>query len=68
MLDKRPCNVNTAEELNNEIKDILALDSVGRGDEICGTLYVDYTDDSVKKASLLPKLTARGVTIEWLRK
>lgn len=65
MLDSRPCNVRTAVELDAEIRDILALALVGRGDQISGTLHVYYSDESVKQASLLPALTRRGVAIEW---
>jgi hypothetical protein len=65
MLDYKPCNVATAAQLDAEIRDIFALDMVQRGDEISGTLHVHYTDDSVKKASLIRNLEARGVVIEW---
>lgn len=65
MLDSRPCNVTTAADLDQEIRDIAALDQVSRGDEICGTLYVDYSDESVKKAALIPWLESRGVEIVW---
>ena len=65
MLDKRPCEVKTAEELNEQIRDIFALDLAGRGDEISGTLHIRYSDDSVKKASLIGQLQGRGVKIEW---
>lgn len=65
MLDYRPCNVSTAVQLDAEIRDILALDMVQRGDEITGTLNVYYTDESVKQAQLLPVLISRGVQIEW---
>ena len=68
MLDKRPCNVNTAAELDAEIRDILALDEIQRGDEISGRLYVDYSDESVKSASLVSVLEERGVTIIWRKK
>lgn len=65
MLDYRPCNVKTADELDAEIRDIFALDLVGRGDEISGTLFVNYSDESVKQASLIPVLQRRGVEIQW---
>jgi hypothetical protein len=67
MLDSRPCNVSSAAELDAEIRDIFALDMVGRGDEISGTLLVYYTDDSVKNAALVPALENRGVFIDWRR-
>jgi hypothetical protein len=67
LLDTRECNVKTAAELNSQIQDIFALDSLGRGDEICGTLHVRYSDDLVKSASLVPVLEARGVIIAWHR-
>jgi hypothetical protein len=59
--------VNTADELDAEIRDIFALDLVGRGDEIGGTLYVNYSDDAVKEASLIGTLERRGVNIIWRR-
>jgi hypothetical protein len=65
LLDYRPCNVATAEDLDRELRDIYALINVGREDEIRGTLYVDYSDESVKQASLIPWLESRGVTIVW---
>lgn len=65
MLDYRLCRVNTAAELDAEIRDIFALDMVGKSDEISGTLHVDYTDESVKQAALVPTLQSRGVFIEW---
>jgi len=65
LLDYRPCNVKTADELDAEIRDIFALDLVGRGDEISGTLFVNYSDESVKQASLIPVLQRRGVEIQW---
>jgi hypothetical protein len=57
--------VNSAEEMNLAIREIFALDSIGRGDEICGVLYVDYADESAKAASLIPVLEGRGVKIVW---
>jgi hypothetical protein len=68
MLDNRKCEVGTALELNAEIRDILSLDNSDRGWEICGTLHITYTDESVKQASLLPQLEARGVAISWHKK
>lgn len=65
LLDYKPCKVSTAAELNNEIRNILALDMVGRSDEISGTLHVHYTDEAVKRAGLVPLLKSRGVAIEW---
>jgi hypothetical protein len=65
MLDAVPCNVSTAPELDRKIREIFALDQVGRGDEISGTLNVYYSDEAVKLATLLPHLIARGVEVEW---
>lgn len=65
MLDKRLCEVATAAELDKEIREIFALDNIGRGDEISGILNVRYTDESVKIASLIPRLESRGVEIIW---
>jgi hypothetical protein len=67
MLDSRVCKVKTPEELNIEIKDIMALDLLGEGHQICGTLNVQYTDESVKTASQLFLLEERGVAINWIR-
>lgn len=66
MLDSRQCVVATAQHLDAEIRDIFVLDMIGRGNEIGGTLYVNYTDESVKNAELIPKLEARGVLIVWV--
>ena len=68
MLDTVKCEVNSAAELNEEIRKIFALDQIQRGDEICGTLHVHYSDESVKSASLAPLLEDRGVVIEWHKK
>lgn len=65
MLDYRPCNVSSAAQLDAEIRDIFFLDSVGRGDEIAGILNVYYSDESVKTASLISTLEARGVEVIW---
>ena len=65
LLDFRPCNVNTADELDCEIKDIFALDNLGRGEMIGGTLHVYYSDESVMRATLLSALKGRGVHVEW---
>ena len=42
MLDKRKCEVGSALELNAEIRDILSLEDLDRGWEICGTLHITY--------------------------
>lgn len=68
MLDNRKCDVKTADELNAEIRDILSLEQQARGNEICGTLYVHYSDDAIKKASLIRELEERGVAIVWKKK
>jgi len=65
VLDKRLCKVKTASELDKEIRDILHSDATQSGDEISGTLYIDYADESVKAATLIPALEHRGVTIVW---
>lgn len=65
MLDGVKCRVNTAAELNQEIRNILSLDDQGRGNEICGTLHVYYSDESVKQAGHVSYLEERGVAVEW---
>ena len=65
MLNNRKCTVKTAAELDAEVRDILALEMVGRGDEISGTLYVDFEDEAVKDSTSIAQLTARGVDIVW---
>jgi hypothetical protein len=61
------CNVKSAAELDSKIREIWALENVGRGDEIHGALYVEFSDDSVKEAHLIPWLERRGVTVVWRR-
>jgi hypothetical protein len=65
MLDSEPCRVATADELDKKIREIFALDHVGRSDQICGTLHVYYSDESVKQAHNIAVLENRGVRIEW---
>lgn len=68
MLDARLCDVKTADELDAEIRDIFALDMVGRGDEIAGTLNIYYDDESVRNATLIHTLAARGVNLVFHKK
>jgi hypothetical protein len=68
MLDTRKCEVSTAEELDAEIRDIFLLDTLDRGDEICGTLNVYYLHESAKDSSLVRLLEDRGVIVVWHRK
>jgi hypothetical protein len=68
LLNSRRCDVNTSAELDAEIRDIFALDLQQRGDEICGTLHVDYVGEATKQASLIPTLEVRGVQIIWRKK
>jgi len=65
MLDNRLCNVRTAADLDKEIRDIFSLDLMQRGHEISGSLNVNYSDESVKRASLIPTLENRGIVIHW---
>jgi hypothetical protein len=68
LLDNVKCDVNTADELDAEIRKIFVLDQNQRGDEICGRFNVDYSDESVKRASLVPLLESRDVRINWRKK
>jgi hypothetical protein len=68
LLDDRTCEVATAEELDADVRDIFYLDEVGRGDEICGTLNVVYSHESVKDSTLISLLERRGVAITWRKK
>jgi hypothetical protein len=68
VLDARRCDVNSSAELDAEIRDIFSLDLQQRGDEIRGTLYVDYVGEATKQASLIPSLEGRGVQIVWRKK
>ena len=65
MLDGRLYDVKTADELDAQIRDILALYFLEPGDQIGGLLYVDYTDESVKQARLVAMLEDHGVRIVW---
>jgi hypothetical protein len=48
--------------------EILALDLLGRGDGIYGTVRVTYSDEGAKRASLASLLEARGVAFSWEKK
>jgi hypothetical protein len=63
------CEAKTAADVDTKIREIYALHLVGRGDEIDGgVLHVDYSDECVKRASLIPWLESRGVTVVWHKK
>ena len=57
--------MKTAAELDAEIRDIFAQDMMDLGNGIAGTLHVHYSDESVRQASLLPRLEGYGVEIRW---
>ncbi len=61
------CEVDTADQLDGEIRNIAALENVGRGDEIHGTFTVKYFDESVKKAPLVSWLENKGVAVVWVK-
>ena len=65
MLDHRYCLVRSTAELDAEIRDIFALDMVGRSHEIGGTLHVNYTDESVKQASLISFFLGIIIKLIW---
>ena len=52
-------------KLRNEI---FALDNLGRGDEIYGTVSVVYSDENAKSSNLVAQLESRGVTFNWSKK
>jgi hypothetical protein len=64
MSDYRQYVVNSAAEMDAAICVIIAV-QVLRGGEVAGTLYVEYSDESVKQAKLIPILEQRGVEIVW---
>lgn len=61
----RSFKVRTAEELDSEVRDLLALGLVGRGHEVPEIVYMDYTDEAIKEASALSQLTAHGIRVVW---
>lgn len=63
--DKRYFKARTAADLDEEIRNIFALELLRRGNEECRTLYVDYQNEDVKKASLIPQITAYGINVVW---
>ncbi len=62
-------DVKDTAELDSKIRgEILALDLLGRGDEIHGTVHVTYSDESAKRASLAGLLEARCVAFSCEKK
>jgi len=62
-------DVSSKDELDLKIRtEILALENLGRGDEIYGTVHVTSHEESVMEASLVLYLKARGVSVEWILK
>lgn len=61
--------VKGAEDLDIKLRsEIFALDNLGRGDEIYGTVSVVYSDDNAKTSSLVAQLESRGVAFVWSKK
>jgi hypothetical protein len=59
-------SVDSANELDNKLRsEILALDLMGRGDEVYGEVIVICSDSSVRSASLIPLLESRGVNFKF---
>jgi hypothetical protein len=59
-------DVKDAAELDSKIRgEILALDLLGRGDEIYGTVNITYSDESARRATLVSLLAARGLVFVW---
>lgn len=57
---------DSPEDLDQSLRsEVLALDNLGRGDEIHGTIIVSFSNQRVKAASLVPALEARGVAFRW---
>ena len=61
-LQCRECGRGLDVKLRNEI---FALDNLGRGDEVYGTVSVVYSDENAKTSSLVAQLEARGVVFTW---
>jgi hypothetical protein len=59
---------NQREQLDSELRNILALDNLDRGDEIYGTVAVTYSNDDAERASLVAVLKGRGVVFSWTKK
>jgi hypothetical protein len=59
-------DVMNAAELDVKLRnEIFALDSLGRGSEIYGTVSVVYSEDDAKTSSLVAQLESRGVIFVW---
>ena len=56
---------NQRHALDAHLRDILALEAVGRGDEIYGAVEVFYSDEDAKRSSSAQTLQARGVQFHW---
>lgn len=61
--------VEGAEDLDIKLRnEIFALDNLGRGDEVYGTVSVVYSDDNAKTSRLVAQLESRGVAFTWSKK
>lgn len=59
-------DVATAADLESRLRnEIFALDNLGRGDEINGTVTVDCPDQSARTSILVAQLESRGVVFLW---
>jgi len=59
---------NERQQLDSELRNILAMDNLGRGEEIYGSVAITYSNDDAKRASLIGVLEGRGVVFSWTRK
>jgi hypothetical protein len=59
-------DVKDAVELDVKLRnEIFALDNLGRGNEIYGTVSVVYSEDEARMSSLVAQLESRGVVFVW---
>lgn len=59
-------DVKNAAELDFKLRnEIFALDNLGRGNEIYGTVSVVYSEEVAKTSSLVAQLESRSVVFVW---
>jgi hypothetical protein len=59
-------DVKNAAELDVKLRsEIFALDNLGRGNEIYGTVSVVYSENDARMSSLVAQLESRGVVFVW---
>lgn len=61
-------DINCASDLDTNIRKMIAMERIERGEYIGGTLHVDYVTEATRRIELISELETRGVKLVWRKK